>query len=85
MLRGMYYMMDVCHLVKGKMLQCAKGVISQAMRYSQGPKLSNDEIQIALLPPLATLITPALCKDKPPACAPLSPHAVWLRNLEQHA
>lgn len=79
----MYYMMDVCHLVKGKMLQCAERVISQATRYSQGPKLPSDEIQIAPLP-LATLITPALCKDKPPASAPLSPRAAWLRNLEQH-
>lgn len=85
MLQGMYYMMDVCHLVKGKMLQCAERVISQAMRYSQGSKLPNDEIQIAPLPPLATLITPALCKDEHPAGAPLSPRAAWLRNSEQHA
>lgn len=45
-------------------------------RYSQEAKLPNEEIQIAPLTPLATLITPALRKDQRPAStlpSPMSP------------
>lgn len=80
----MYYMMDVCHLLKEKCYSEPKGSFPEPQGILRRQSCQMMKPPIALLPPFATFMTPAVCKDEHPASPRLSPCIARLENLELH-